>query len=366
MRTDSQNKKRKVAGVLTGASLLMTGCAAAVPAPCADVAKSNVTDAEPAKETPAWLGEMAAKEEKNVIKVANISGQFAFNQDILTPDDEVFNLYGTVMTGLCATPAFAVEDREDYGYYINVGGKIEKAFTVNVAELAEENSESRIMKCSCSMSAQGLANARVMGIPLSAVLEMAQMEETVNCITVYGADGYGVPMPLTYAMEKEAMLVYQINGQKIGAENGGSVQLWMPEAVARYFTRNVTHIELSAEAREPEVLKAEDAYRAKINILNYADDVEFAAGETITLEGYADDFDVAIEAVEFSLDGGETWTTCETKDATTDRWVYWEFSFILNEPGDYEMTVRARTADGKESPLASTLAFHINGEAKSY
>lgn len=367
MKTNAK-KRKQAASVLAGASLLMSGCGTtANMAAEAENTVSAVTEAvrqneaEKGPETAAPEG-FALREEKTLVKVADINGEFTFRQDVLTPDDGTFNLYGTVMTGICATPGFEMEEKGS-SYYINVGGKIEEAYSVNVADLAEEKGESRILKCSCAMSPQAVTNARVTGVPLSAVLEMAQMDEAVNCITVYGADGYGVPMPLTYALEKEAMLVYQVNGHNLSEETGGAVQLWMPEAVARYFTRSVTNIQLSAEAVEPEILEAEPQYRAKINILNYADDVEFAAGEMITLEGYADDYDVAIESIELSLDGGETWTVCETKDASTDRWVYWQFSFTVSKPGDYEMMVRARTAAGQESPLASTLAFHVTGEA---
>ena len=41
-----------------------------------------------------------------------------------------------------------------------------------------------------------------MGVPLSAVVEMADLEDGVNTVTAYGADGFGQPLPLRYALEK--------------------------------------------------------------------------------------------------------------------------------------------------------------------
>ena len=38
-------------------------------------------------------------------------------------------------------------------------------------------------------------------------------------------------------------------------------------------------------------------------------------GQTITLEGYADDFGSHIVAIEFSLDGGTTWERHSTETA---------------------------------------------------
>ena len=40
-------------------------------------------------------------------KVAHVNGDFYFEQDAVTPADEVFNLFGTVSTAMCARPAQA-------------------------------------------------------------------------------------------------------------------------------------------------------------------------------------------------------------------------------------------------------------------
>ena len=201
----------------------------------------------------------------------------------------------------------------------------------------------------------------MLGVPLSSIVEMADLEEGVNTITAYGADGFGQPLPLRYALEKNAMLVYQVNGQELTtATEGSSLQLWMPETVARYFTRNITDIELTREESVPEVQEADPCYRNKINIMNYADGCTFAAGDEITFEGVADDLGSPITAIEFTFDGGRTWTTCETEGATADKWVNWQFTTSFEQTGDYEMTVRAKTADGNVSPLAATLLFTVS------
>ena len=114
-----------------------------------------------------------------------------------------------------------------------------------------------------------------MGVPLSAVVEMADLEDGVNTVTAYGADGFGQPLPLRYALEKNALLVYQVNGQELEAATGSSLQLWMPETVARYFTRDIVNIELTQEDAEPDVQQVDPCYRNKINIMNYSDDCVF-------------------------------------------------------------------------------------------
>ena len=47
--------------------------------------------------------------------------------------------------------------------------------------------------------------------------------------------------------------------------------------------------------------------------------VQGKVGEPLTFEGYADDYDKAIVAMEFSLDGGTTWTRHATEGAQAGR-----------------------------------------------
>ena len=196
-------------------------------------------------------------------------------------------------------------------------------------------------------------------MPLASVVGMADLEDGVNTVTAYGADGYGEPLPLQYALDKNALLVYQVNGEELKTSEGSSLQLWMPETVARYFTRNIASIELTREDAVPEVASVDPMYRNKIEIKNSADGCAFEAGDEITFEGVADDCGSPIAAIEFSFDGGRTWTACDTDGATADKWVNWQFTASFEEKGDYEMTVRARTADDVVSPLSASLAFAV-------
>ncbi|MFR3272775.1 MAG: molybdopterin-dependent oxidoreductase [Slackia sp.] len=58
-------------------------------------------------------------------------------------------------------------------------------------------------------------------------------------MTAYGANGFGRALPLQYALDKKALLVYQVNGQDLKSTDGSAVQMWLPETVARYFTRRL-------------------------------------------------------------------------------------------------------------------------------
>lgn len=361
----TQNKKA-LSG-MAGAALLLAGCASAAPA-ASNAAKESgesipenivMEEAEkaPLSEINGYSLEAVDSEAMEYKKVADVEGEFRFNQDVISPSSDVFNIYGTALTGVCAKPAFALEAGYEEGgeYYINVSGSLKHAKSVTLADL-QDKEETRIMSCACATGGS-VVNAEVSGIPLSAVLELAELSDGANTVTVVGSDGYGVPMPLSYALEKNALLVYRVNGEAL--PDGQTSQLWMPGAVAKYFTRNIVRIEVTAEEETPEVITAGEAYRAHISLLNEAEDAVFKTGETIVFEGYADDYDVPVAAIEISMDGGETWTVCETKDATADKWVYWYFSYTPEEAGTYKLEARARTAEGVVSPLASAIVFSV-------
>ncbi len=337
-----------------GATMLLSGCAASIApeAPIAEVPITEEAHTEEAHIETAYDVVSVREEKVEYNQVANINGQFHFNQDTLTPGDDIFNIFGTVLTGMCAKPGFSLEN-DKVDYYINIGGKIKHSYTVSLNEFADQETE-RILLCVCATGA-ATANAQITGVKLSDVLSLAELQEDVNTITVRGSDGYGLAMPLSYALEKEAMIVYKVNDQKLPS----STQFWVPGTVAKYFTRDVVDIELTAQAEAPVVDQRSDDLRAEVSILNAADDCCFLLGDEIAFEGFADDCGDAIAAVEFSLDGGVTWTAYETSNASPERWVYWNFSYTPEVAGTYKLDVRARTQCGTVSPLAATLVFTV-------
>ena len=302
--------------------------------------------------------------EKEYKKIANVEGEFAFDQMQLSPSDSVFSLFGTVATAACATPSFALENPQVDGsadYYINIGGTMQKAASVPLSELKKDG-KADTLKCSCGMSSS-IVNAEVVGVPLASIVEMNDLSDEINAVTVRGADGYGVTLTLDKAVNGGGMLVYKVAGTDLDTGKGGPVQLWMPGAAASYFTRQVTDIEFfhtddAIAEKEP---NAEQ--RAKISIQNTFEGT-FSKGDVIAFEGYADDYDVPVAAVEFSMDGGNTWTRCETENTSTSKWVYWHFAINApQEEGDYRLDARCVTADGKVSPLASSVQFTVTDGA---
>lgn len=360
----------KALTALAGLPLLLSGSAEAMTVTGPEVSKPDMQVKNQAFQQMKYSplpGELSLTKE-SFQKVANVSGTFSFDQDAITPNDQIFNIFGsavTAVTGVCAKPGFVFDNGgQKAEHFINVGGDLEKSYAVDLDAMKKQTSETKIAKCSCGTGG-AIANAEITGIPLSAVVEMGNLKKDVNTITFRGEDGYGIPMPLSFALDNNALLVYKVNGKDLPTTLGGPAQVWMPGAVAKYFTRKVTNIELTAEPQVPELLQADEAYRTKINIMNYSNGAKFELGKEITFEGYADDCGTPIASVEFSMDGGKTWTAYKTPGTTLEKWVYWKFTTTPETAGDYQLMVRARTADGTVSPLSSTLQFTVAGLAQA-
>ena len=92
----------------------------------------------------------------------------------------------------------------------------------------------------------------------------------------------------------------------------------------------------------------------------YVDDFERnVSAMQFSFEGYADDYDKAIVAMEFSLDGGTTWTRHATEGAQAGRVLSWTFVYTPERPGRYLLKVRAVDGDGTVSDIVAEYAFEV-------
>ena len=85
--------------------------------------------------------------------------------------------------------------------------------------------------------------------------------------------------------------------------------------------------------------------------------VAHRVGEPLEFDGYVDDFERNVSAMQFSLDGGATWTTYQTAGAVIDKGVNWHFVYRPERPGRYLLKVRAVDGDGTVSDIVAEYAL---------
>lgn len=87
--------------------------------------------------------------------------------------------------------------------------------------------------------------------------------------------------------------------------------------------------------------------------------VKGTVGVPLVFEGYANDYDKCIRAVQFSMDDGETWTTYGTPDTVPDKNLYWKFEYVPEVPGIYQLLIRSVNEDGEPSPMPARINFWV-------
>lgn len=180
-----------------------------------------------------------------------------------------------------------------------------------------------------------------------------------NTVTFTAADGKKVSFPLDDLIERGAVVASKVGGEDVAQVMGAFNQLWVPGLPAKYFVRDIVDIAFTCEDEPPKLEPFEDDGHDYVNRPNISLHAPFTAevGKPIRLEGYADDYDRAIVAVQLSFDQGDTWTTFPVGDTTADRWVYWHFDYLPPTPGLYQCRARAVNEDGKVSPIAAVHQF---------
>lgn len=83
-------------------------------------------------------------------------------------------------------------------------------------------------------------------------------------------------------------------------------------------------------------------------------------GQTVTFEGYADDYGSHIVAVEVTLDDGATWASFDTSGSDPSLSVHWTYSFTPQAAGTYQLRVRSVTEDGRRSPVAADALLYVS------
>ena len=183
-----------------------------------------------------------------------------------------------------------------------------------------------------------------------------------NTVTFTATDGKEVSFPTEFLIERKALVANKINGADLADVMGCANQLWIPGFPAKYFIRDIAEIRFSHQEVPPVLPDFQDDGHDYANRPNVSCAAEFVGwgGEPMLFEGWADDFDKRIVAIEFSLDEGATWTGHPVEGADAVRWVWWRFEWTPMLPGSFAMMVRAVNEDGKASPSPAVFAFSVS------
>jgi DMSO/TMAO reductase YedYZ molybdopterin-dependent catalytic subunit len=194
-----------------------------------------------------------------------------------------------------------------------------------------------------------VSTARWKGARVADVLSIAGVRPGVVALATICADEFITALPIQAALDPETILVYEMNGEVLPREHGYPVRMLVP---GRYGMKNAKWISALRPLRREFIDWYGQRNWSKDGVVKTMTRIDVPAFGAMLPAGehevagiaYAGDRGVA--RVEYSSDGGQTWSDAQFIEAQPgrDAWVRWRGRFTL-APGA-TTTIIARATDG--------------------
>jgi hypothetical protein len=227
-----------------------------------------------------------------------------------------------------------------------------------------------------------MGNARWTGVRLKDVLDRAGVKANSVQVRFNGMDEPVVPdapdfmksLSIDHARDGEVMLAYAMNGDQLPLLNGFPLRLIVPGWYSTYWVKMLNDIEvldspdtnywMKTAYTIPDTPHADmkpgqtNVPMVPINkmvprsfITNLKAGTTIKAGPSIAVRGIAFGGDTGVKQVDFSADGGKTWTPAQLgKDEGKYSFRQWQTNFTPAAKGDLTLMVRCTNANGEAQP----------------
>jgi DMSO/TMAO reductase YedYZ molybdopterin-dependent catalytic subunit len=228
------------------------------------------------------------------------------------------------------------------------------------------------------------------GTPLRGVLEEAGLLDDAVEVLFTGHDrgidqrieqDYQRSLPIEEAMGEDVLLAYAMNGQPLPASHGFPLRLVVPDwygMTSVKWLRSITAIAEPFDGVQQALLyryrSSEDdpgtpvthkrprALMAPPGVPEFLTRARHVRAGRTLIEGRAWSGADPVFRVEFSADGGRSWQDARLEERNGRYgWSGWSCEWHADEPGDYELCVRATDAAGNVQPLDSSEAWNQGG-----
>lgn len=218
------------------------------------------------------------------------------------------------------------------------------------------------------------------GTPLKPLLEEAGMLDDAVEVLFTGHDrgidqdveqDYERSLPLEDALRDEVLLAYEMNGRPLPPQHGFPLRLVVPDWYGMASVKWLKGIKAISEPFEgvqqallyqyrqsdedpgtPVTRKNPCALMVPPGMPEYFSRHRYLRAGRTLVEGRAWSGFGPVERVEFSSDGGRTWDDADLGEPLGRyAWVGWSYEWNAEEPGEYELCVRATDAAGNGQPL---------------
>ena len=282
-------------------------------------------------------------------------------------------------------------------YQLRIDGAVRKPVSLSYNELRDMPSERRVAILECAGNSRvflvpqargaqwelgAVGNAEWTGVPLTALLERAGVEEDACEIVLEAADqgtpaeepvppdpiSYARSLPRHKARQREVLVAYQMNGRDLSQDHGYPVRAIVPGQYGMASVKWLIHIHA---VREPfhgywqtsdyaywdhldgkPVRRALAEMKVKSEIFRPRVYETLAPSQIYTVFGAAWAGETEVTEIAVSTDGGQTWADAQFLDPVQRyAWRRWKFDWLTpRKPGQYTLLARAKDANGSIQP----------------
>ena len=221
----------------------------------------------------------------------------------------------------------------------------------------------------------GVSNGEWTGVPLSYVLQLAEVNGSAQWVLPQGLDsdapegGHQKPITMEKAMDPDTIIALYLNGEDIPVDNGYPARLVVPGWVGStnvkwlglltvseerpWVRNNTTSYVLIGPEWPPEQNEPADGQPIHETVIKSAVALpwegEIPGGQQI-VRGYAWSPTAVVNRVEFSTDGGSSWNEARLTSPPI-RYAWRTFEFDWDAPsGEQTIMTRATDEDGNTQP----------------
>jgi DMSO/TMAO reductase YedYZ molybdopterin-dependent catalytic subunit len=252
---------------------------------------------------------------------------------------------------------------DEQGWSLSVGGAVDKPMSLSLANLRGLPSATEYVTLACISNNVGgdlMSTGSFTGVRLRELLALASPRANGTWAAFKARDGYAESLPMSLINgSPEVLVAYDLDGAPLPNAHGFPARIVLPGHYGMKGPKWLDSIELvDHESGGYWEMQGWDhnavvKTTARIDVPRDGDIVKLG---TVSLSGVAFAGTRGVSKVEYSTDGGKSWTVAEFKAPLSPlTWVLWSATWTPGGEGSHELRVRATDGSGavqdpKDSP----------------
>ena len=253
------------------------------------------------------------------------------------------------------------------GWNLSVGGAVDKPLKLSLAQLRALPSTTEYVTLECISNDVGgglISTGSFTGVSLSALLAMASPRTEGSWAAFKARDGYAESLPMSMIQSSpEYLVAYDLDGAPLPELHGFPARILLPGHYGMKGPKWLDSIDL-VDRESGGYWEAQGwDHNAIVRTMSRFDmplEGSIVKLGAVTVSGVAFAGVKGVSKVDYSTDGGKTWSPADIKAPLSPlTWVLWSASWTPPREGAYTLKVRATDASGALQDAKSSMSFPI-------